>query len=96
MKMITSRELRANLAQVWRDLPKEREIVITSHGKPVALLMPTSAECLEESLETVRRTRALQAVQEMQRRSVELGLDKMTLEEINAEIDAYRREQPAE
>jgi hypothetical protein len=39
-----------------------------------------------------RRRRAVTAVAEIQRRSVELGLDQMSLEEIEAEIAAVRRE----
>ena len=43
-----------------------------------------------EALATFRRVRAIQAVDELQKQSVENGLDKMDLEEVNREIQAVR------
>ena len=43
-----------------------------------------------ETLATFRRVRAIQAVGELQKQSVENGLDKMDLEEINRDIQAVR------
>jgi hypothetical protein len=43
-------------------------------------------------LKALRQARAQAAVVAMQRRAAKLGLDKMTLAEINAEIAATRRE----
>lgn len=45
----------------------------------------------EEMLVAFRRVRAVQAVDELQKQSVESGLDKMNLEEINREIQAVRK-----
>jgi hypothetical protein len=44
------------------------------------------------ALKDLRRARALRAIDEMQRASVQAGLDKMTDEEIDAEIRDVRRE----
>lgn len=49
-----------------------------------------SEENLEESLSAVRRSRAVEAVVSLQQRSVEKGTDKISLEEINAEIKSVR------
>ena len=95
MRFITIRDLRNNSAKIQRDLPKEKEMVLTSNGKPIAILTATSAEKIEESLAIIRRLRALEAVNLMQRSSVEAGTDRMTLEEINKEIAAVRKEQKA-
>lgn len=38
MKFITVRDLRARPAKIWEDLGKEENIVITSNGRPLALL----------------------------------------------------------
>ena len=45
----------------------------------------------EDTLATFRRVRAIQAVDGLQKQSVENGLDKMDLEEVNREIQAVRK-----
>ncbi len=44
----------------------------------------------EDTLATFRRVRAIQAVDELQKQSVENGLNNMDLEEVNREIQAVR------
>ena len=65
--------------------------VVTSNGKPIAVLSATSEEPLEESLDAVRRARAQAAVAAIQQASRNRGTDGLSLDEINAEIDAARR-----
>ncbi len=91
MKFISVRDLRSKSAQVWKQLPQEREMIITSNGRPIAIIAATSDSDLEESLSAFRQARAVEAVANLQRRSVEAGNDKMTMDEINAEIKAVRR-----
>ena len=90
MRFVTVRELRGNSAGIWRELSTEREMVITSNGKPIAILSAVSEETLEESLAAVRSARAIAAVDSMQRASVEAGTSRMSLQEINAEIASAR------
>jgi len=91
MKFISVRDLRSKSAQVWKELPQEREMIITSNGRPIAIIAAISDSDLEESLSAFRQARAVEAVASLQRRSVEMGNDKMTMDEINAEIKAVRR-----
>jgi len=77
---------------IWATLPQEQEMIITNNGKPVALLTPLSDKTLEETLSTVRRAKAINALKLLQQRSLKNGTDKMTLEEINAEIKRARKE----
>lgn len=91
MRFVTIRDLRSKSAQIQRELPKEKEMVLTSNGKPIAILSATSADMLEESLIALRRARAMAAVADIQTRSVESGADRMSLEEINKEIAAERK-----
>ena len=67
-------------------------MVITNNGKPIALLTPLSDENLEETLSAIRRARAANALRQIREMARERGLDKMSEEEIQAEIDAVRRE----
>ncbi|MBI3292902.1 MAG: type II toxin-antitoxin system Phd/YefM family antitoxin [Elusimicrobia bacterium] len=91
MKMISVRDLRAKSAQIWRDLAREKEMVITSKGKPVGVLSSTSEETLEESLAVIRRARAMLGVLSLQLKSTREGRDKISLDDINAEIAAVRK-----
>jgi antitoxin (DNA-binding transcriptional repressor) of toxin-antitoxin stability system len=91
MQFMAVRELRGNSAQAWEKLQKERELVITSNGKPIAIMTAVSEENLEESLKLLRRLQAVMAVEAMQQESTEKGLDKLPLAEINKEILAVRK-----
>ena len=96
MRFVTVRELKARSARVWKDLDENRELVVTSNGRPVAVLSAVDDQTLEETLSAIRRARAVTAVDEMQRRSVERGLDRLSDGEIEAEIAAVRaRRRPA-
>jgi len=91
MKFISVRDLRSKSAQVWKQLPQEREMIITSNGRPIAIIAAIGDSDLEESLSAFRQMRAVEAVASLQRRSVERGNDKITMDEIDAEIKAVRR-----
>jgi len=91
MKFISVRDLRSKSAQVWKELPQEREMIITNNGRPIAIIAAANDSDLEESLSAFRQARAVEAVASLQRRSVEMGNDKITMDEIDAEIKAVRK-----
>jgi len=91
MKFISVRDLRSKSAQVWKQLPQEREMIITSNGRPIAIIAAIGDSDLEESLVAFRQARAVEAVASLQRRSVEMGNDEITMDEIDAEIRSVRR-----
>jgi len=91
MKFISVRDLRSKSAQVWKQLPEEREMIITSNGRPIAIIAATKDSDLETSLSAFRQARAVEAVASLQRRSVEMGNDKIPMDEIDAEIKAVRK-----
>lgn len=91
MKFITVRELRGRPSEVWSKLSRDKDLVLTSNGKPIAILSAVSEETLESSLVALRRARAVAAVEAIQSQSVAAGTDKLSLEEINAEIAATRK-----
>lgn len=91
MKFLTIRDLRNKSAEIQRQLPKEKEMVLTSNGKPIAILSAISGDTLEESLAMIRRARAMEAVAGIQTRSVETGSNRMSLKDINKEIGAERK-----
>jgi len=91
MKFLSVRDLRGKSAQIWKDLPEEREMVITSNGRPIAILATISESNLEESLAAFRQARAVEAVATLQRRSFDQGTNRITMDEIDAEIQDVRK-----
>ncbi len=92
MRFVSVRELRGQSAAVWKTLAREKDLIVTSNGKPIALLSAMSGETLEESLSALRRARSQTAATAMQQASVRMGTDRLSLQDINAEIDATRRQ----
>ena len=92
MRFVSVRELRNQSASVWQVLSEEKDLVITSNGKPIALLSAMMEEDPEALLGAVRRARAQAAATALQQASLQAGTDRLSLEDINAEISAPRRE----
>lgn len=90
MKTVSVRDLRSRSAWIWRRLTQERDLVVTSKGKPVGILSSATEDNLEETLAALRRARAMLAVLEIQMKSVREGRDKLSPEQINAETAAVR------
>lgn len=91
MRFVSVRDLRGRSAEIWRRLPQDKLIVVTSNGRPIAVLSPVSEENLEESLSTIRRAQAMVAVEAMQTESVKEGRSRLLAEEIDEEIQAVRK-----
>lgn len=91
MRFLSVRDLRNKSAQIWQDLPAERELIITSNGRPIAILAAISESNLEESLTAFRQARAVEAVASLQRQSAAQGTNNLTVAEIDDEIRAVRK-----
>jgi hypothetical protein len=89
MKFISGRDLR-NRPGLIQDLVNKEDLVLTANGKPIAIMLRIEEDDFEETLRAIRQARAFQAVSRMRRRAAELGLDKITDEEIQKEIRAVR------
>jgi antitoxin (DNA-binding transcriptional repressor) of toxin-antitoxin stability system len=92
MDFVTTKELRAESGKIWAKLEAGEDIVITRNGKPFALMVHTEASDLEDNLRSLKAARFTRLLAEQHKRSIAMGLDKMTMEEINAEIAAARQE----
>jgi len=90
MKFLSVRDLKTKSSQVWKDLPGQKDMVITSNGRPIAILSSVNENNLERVLSAFRQTRTMEAVTSIQYESVRKGTDKITLEEINNEIKTVR------
>lgn len=92
MKFVTVRDLRGKTSELWKQLELERELVVTSNGKPIAIMSATDEDSFEANLWTLRRSRANDALMQLQRRAADHGLSELTPETIEAEINESRKE----
>ncbi len=90
MKFLSIRDLKTKSAQVWKELPDQKEMIVTSNGRRIALLSSINENNLEETLTAFRHARATNAVAMIQYESAQKGTDKISMDEINAEIGAVR------
>jgi antitoxin (DNA-binding transcriptional repressor) of toxin-antitoxin stability system len=90
MRYVSVRELRSQSAAVWRDLEREGELVITSNGKPIAILSPTQEQDVQRTLDEVRRARVKAAVARLHEQAQAAGVDDLTMGEISREVAQAR------
>lgn len=92
MKMIATRDLVTRSAKVMNDLEKNGWIVVTKGGKPRSIMIPTSEASFLEDVDSIIYMRARNSLKKAQLRAVESGRSNMSIEEIDAEIAAARKE----
>lgn len=94
MKYVSIRELRNRPGAVWSRLAKE-DVVLTASGKPRGVLLGVDESRLDETVEAIRRARAILAVSRMRRKAAESGMEKLSRAEIDREIRQVRRRRSA-
>jgi len=90
MKFLSVRDLKTKSSQVWSELSDQKEMVVTSNGRSIALLSSINENNLEQVLTAFRRARAADALASIQYESIQQGTDAIYIDEINAEIKAAR------
>ena len=95
MEFVTIRDLRLKPAEVWDKLRQQRELILTSNGRPVAVIAGVGENDVEETVAALRRARAQAAVSRLRRAAAERGADKLSAAEIEAEIAQVRHERRA-
>ena len=91
MSTISVSDLKKRPATQWLKSAGKDDLVITSKGQPVAVLLRIAAASLESTRALVRSVRALQAQSALQQAAVTSGASELSLADINAEIAATRR-----
>ncbi|HUT57516.1 MAG TPA: type II toxin-antitoxin system Phd/YefM family antitoxin [Phycisphaerae bacterium] len=92
MKFMTLRDLRTKTAQLRKELASEQEMIVTANGRPFAAIVPVTPDGLEEEVRALRLARFGVLVDRIQARSKAMGLDKMSMEEIDGLIARVRRD----
>ena len=95
MEFVTIRDLRLKPAEVWDKLRQQRELILTSNGRPVAIIAGVGENDVEETVAALRRARAQAAVSRLRRAAAERGADKLSAAEVEAEIAQVRRDRQA-
>lgn len=88
MKFVSSKQFQVNPKPVFEAAEGGDEIVLTSRGRPVALLVGIRGDDPEETVGLIRRARAQAAAARMRKKTARR--DGMTLEEIDEEVRAVR------
>ncbi len=85
------RELSNNTKNVITSVNQNGSAVITDNGKPAALMISISEENFEATLDAVRQMRARQAVDALRKQAQMNFPEGMSMDEIDAEINAARK-----
>ncbi len=89
MRFVTVRDLRNTPGTVWSALQKD-DLVLTSNGDPVALMLRIDGGDLDHALAVVRRARAQEAVSRLRADAAKNGTASMSEGEVAREIRAVR------
>lgn len=96
MKTVTIRDFRTRLRAVREALAREEDAVLTANGKPLAIMLPVTAETFDEALDLVHRLRALRAIRDIRLRAAQTGTNKLTMTQIDKIIAKSRSERKAQ
>jgi len=91
LSFLPTREISSRPGAVMAQLHRDGMLIITDHGKPRALMFPIGEETFLQDIADLISAKANRALREGWARAAELGLDKMTEAEIDAEVAAVRR-----
>lgn len=91
MSTISVSELKKKPASQWLKSVGKDDLVVTSKGRPVAVLLRIASASLESTRTLMRSVRALQSQAALQQAAASSRTARLTLSDIDAEIAAARR-----
>jgi len=91
MNFVSFRELRTSTAKINDMLIDNGKIVVTSNGKPTAVMIQVNENNFEETLAVLNQIKLTKSISNMRASAKRSGAAEMTLEEINAEIAFSRK-----
>ena len=92
MEFVAARDFRIRPGQVWKKLKKSGNLLVTSNGKPVAMLRDIKGHDVEEELRIAAQAKGLSAVSRLRASAYPAGLSAMSEAAIEKEIAAARKE----
>ncbi|MGB7569659.1 MAG: hypothetical protein WBM07_17475 [Chitinivibrionales bacterium] len=91
METVPVRDFRVNPGKVWRRLRKSGRMLITSTGKPIALLTDIKGHSVEEEVRIDAFARGAAAVSRLREHAQKQGLSHMKPKDIESEIKKSRK-----
>ena len=92
MSFLPIRELRSSTEKLDSIIKRDGKAIITNHGKPAYIMLGVDENTFEDTLIDLRIIEGRRAIANIQNKAKEAGLDKLTIDEIDKEIAAARRE----
>lgn len=91
MQFLTVRDLRNNSSQILNHLSPSDDLVLTSNGKPIAILSSVTEKSLEPTWKALKQAKALAALGRIQNISLINETSEISELEIRKEIKAVRK-----
>ena len=91
MKFVSSRDFRLKPGEIWELLEAGEDIVVTSHGKPLGVLIGANEDNMQMLLQELTRLKAKLAVTNMRMKAQSSGLDKLSDKDIDKLIKESRK-----
>ena len=95
MNFLSLRELRTSTARINEMLTEDGKIVVTSNGKPRAIMIQVSEADFEETLKMINQIKLTRAINNIRKSAEQSGAADLTMDDIDAEISQARRERRA-
>jgi hypothetical protein len=92
MQFISIREFNSSPEKTRSTLKKEGKLVLTNNGKPSMLVLDIINQDFENLIDILNRAESIKLLEEIQLQAARGGLDTLSMDEIDAEKNAYRRE----
>lgn len=88
MNFYSIRDLRTESRNMWADLSRGDEVILTNNGKPSAIMIDIPEGCFDEVIQTVRQAKAMMALNKMRETAAREGFKSD--DEIEALINEAR------
>jgi PHD/YefM family antitoxin component YafN of YafNO toxin-antitoxin module len=92
MMFMTMRELLSSTQKINEYLASDGSLVVTNNGKPAYVMIEVNEDSFEDTMLNLKKLNASKATAQIQKKAAAQGLDELTIDEIDAEIKAARRE----
>jgi len=89
---LSFRELRTSTSKINDMLTDDGKIVVTSNGKPKAIMIQVNEKDFEDTLAVLNQVKLAKAINNIRDSAQQSGASEMSLDEINAEIAQARKE----
>ena len=92
MEFVSIREFSAAPKETQKKLTANGKLVVTNNGSPTMLVIDIANRDFLRMIDYLQRQEALDILHNFQMSSVRAGTDNFSMDEIDAEITAYRNE----